>query len=666
MGDNRDGETGVFQKMNRLAKERSPYLAHAADQKIDWCPWSDEAFEKARRENKPVFLSSGAIWCHWCHVMAKECFFDDEITALLNENFVSVKLDRDERPDIDRRYQQAVMAMGAGGGWPLSVFLTPDKKPFFGGTYFPPEDSLGRPGLKKVLREIIKMYQSNRQEVESFTERLMDFIRPKPAIRGEINKALLEGAQSTILSQFDTQNGGFGTAPKFPIPGAISFLLYRYFLTGNKPCGHAAIRTLEAMAKGGFHDQLKGGVHRYSVDEGWIVPHFEKMADDNAWLLRNYVDAWSIYGDDYFKTVAMGIIGFTRDVLSSPEGGFYASQDADVTPDDEGGYFTWTEDDFRSVLTDEEFQVLSLHLLHDRGSMHHDRSKRVLFIATESSDIAGTLKMDAGRVGDVIREGKRKLLQARQTREEPFIDTTIYTSLNGMMLTSYFRAYRAFKEITIKDFALKSLNRVLEIRCLERELLHSDEINALLDDYIYLIEALAAAYEVTGKGEYLQKADQLMEQCIERFWDKDGGGFFDTDTAVLDLRLKGIEDIPHPSANATAILLLIKLFYATDKSIYKQYAEIALEAFSATAGNLGAHAGHYLCSLDAYFHMVRLTVEAHAESRLADAAVSLFAPYVSIVYSKDHNRIVPCMGGSCYEPVENEEQLKEFIRSTRK
>ncbi len=512
--------------MNKLANERSPYLAHAADQKIDWHPWSDEAFEKARSENKPVFLSSGAIWCHWCHVMAKECFFDDEIAALLNDNFVSIKLDRDERPDIDRRYQQAVTAMGVGGGWPLSIFLTPDKKPFFGGTYFQPEDSLGRPGFKKVLREIIKMYQSNRQEVKNYTERLMDFIRPKPAVRGEINKALLDGAQSTILSQFDPLNGGFGTAPKFPMPGAVSFLLYRYFFTGNKPCGHAAIKTLEGMAKGGFHDQLKGGFHRYSVDEGWIVPHFEKMTDDNAWLLRNYVDAWSIFGDDYFKEVAMGIIGFTRDVLSGPAGGFYASQDADVTPDDEGGYFTWTEDDFRSVLNDEEFQVLSLHLLHDRGSMHHDTSKRVLFIAVESGDIARTLKMDPGRVDDVIREGKRKLLQARQTREEPFIDTTIYTSLNGMMVTSYFKAYRAFKEIAIKDIALKSLKRVLEIRCPGKELLHSDEINALLDDFIYLIEALVAAYEVTGKDPYLQKADELMGQSINKILGQGRGRLF--------------------------------------------------------------------------------------------------------------------------------------------
>ena len=649
--------------MNRLAKEKSPYLAHSASQKIDWHPWSEEVFERARIEDKPVFLSSGAIWCHWCHVMAKECFFDDEIAALLNSHFVSIKLDRDERPDIDRRYQHAVTAMGASGGWPLSVFLTPDKKPFFGGTYFPPEDSHGRPGFKKVLQSIIDLYRSKRGEVDSYTERLMDFIRPDPLVKGEINRAMLDVAQSTILSLFDPQNGGFGTAPKFPMPGAASFLLYRYFLAGDESSGHAANKTLESMAKGGFHDQLRGGFHRYSVDERWIVPHFEKMADDNAWLLRNYIDAYSIFGNAYFKEVARGIISFTRDILSSREGGFYASQDADVTPDDEGGYFTWTEEDFRNVLNDEEFQVLTLHLLHDKGSMHHDESKHVLFIAMEPPDIARFLNMDEERVHRLVSEGKKKLLQARQAREEPFIDTTLYTSLNGMLITSYFKAYRALKDDEVKDFALKSLNRILQIRSAGKEMFHSDGTKALADDYIYLIEALVAGYEVTGNREYLGRADELMGQCLERFWDKAEGGFFDSDTAVLGLRLKGIEDIPHPSANAAGIMQLLKLFHATDKSLYRRYAGIALEAFSTKVSELSIHAGYYFCGLDAYFHTVQLAVEAPPESSLGAAAVSLFAPYMSIVYKEDHNRIIPCAGDICYDPIDHGDRLEEFIRA---
>ncbi len=664
MGDQRDGEIRVLSQlgsMSRLANEKSPYLAHSAAQKIDWYPWSEEAFEKARIEDKPVFLSSGAIWCHWCHVMANECFFDDGVAALLNSHFVSIKLDRDERPDIDRRYQRAVSAMGAAGGWPLSVFLTPDKKPFFGGTYFPPEDSQGRPGFKKVLQAIIDLYRSSREEVNSYTERLMDFIRPDAMVKGEINSAMLDVAQSTMLSLFDPQNGGFGTAPKFPMPGAASFLLYRYFLTGDESSGNAAKKMLESMAKGGFHDQLKGGFHRYSVDDKWIVPHFEKMADDNAWLLRNYIDAYSIFGTGYFMEVARGIISFTMDILSSRDGGFYASQDADVTADDEGGYFTWTEDDFRSVLNDEEFQVLTLHLLHDKGSMHHDKSKHVLFIAMETAEIARTLKMDQERVDRLVSVGKKKLLQSRQTREEPFIDTTLYTSLNGMLLTSYFKAYRALKDGEVKDFALKSLNRILQIRSSGNELFHSDGIKALPDDYIYLIEALVAAYEVTGNRYYMGRADELMERCLESFWDKAEGGFFDSDTAVLGLRLKGIEDIPNPSANAAGIMQLLKLFYATEKSIYRQYAATALEAFSTQVRELSIHAGYYFCGLDAYFHTLQLTVEAQPESSLAAAALSLFAPYMSIAYKEDHNRIIPCAGDVCYEPIDNSKNLQKFI-----
>lgn len=651
--------------MGRLADEKSPYLAHSAGQKIDWYPWSEEAFEKARREDRPVFLSSGAIWCHWCHVMAKECFFDDEISALLNSNFVSIKLDRDERPDIDRRYQHAVAAMGTPGGWPLSVFLTPDKKPFFGGTYFPPEDSYGRPGFKRVLRAIVDLYRSNRQEVDRYTEQIIENIRPGPLARGEIRRTLSDSSQRDILSLFDPQHGGFGTSPKFPVAGALSFLLYRHFYTGDEPCGHAVKKTLEAMAKGGFHDQLGGGFHRYSVDEEWIVPHFEKMADDNAWLLRNYADAYTIFGSAYFRDIAMGIISFTRDVLSDRDGGFYAAQDADVVPDDEGGYFTWTEDDFKKVLNEDEFRVLSMHLLHEKGSMHHDRSKHVLFVAMEPGDISGNLEMDAALVDRLISEGKRKLLLARQAREKPFVDKTLYTSLNGMLIASYLKAYRAFPDPSLKEHALKGLHKILDIRLAGKKLLHSGEIKALPDDYIYLIEALIAAYELTANREYLGKADGLMERCLDRFWDKDEGGFFDSDTLLPGFRLKGIEDIPHPSANASGIMQLLKLYYATDKPLYRRSAETALASFSTRARELAIHAGYYFCALDAYFRMIRLTVETQPESGLAAAAVSSFAPYMSIVYSEDRSRIIPCGREGCYEPVTDRKQLEDFLLKLR-
>jgi hypothetical protein len=647
--------------MNRLSREKSPYLRHSAHQKIEWYTWSDEVFERAKKEDKPIFLSTGAIWCHWCHVMAKECFENEEIVEFLNEHFINIKLDRDERPDIDRRYQQAVGAMGFGGGWPLSIFLTPDRKPFFGGTYFPPEDILDRPGFKKVLRAVVDFYKAKRDEISKYSEELMNSLKPKSLLSGEIKESMINEAAANILPAFDSQYGGFGSAPKFPMSGTLEFLINRYFFTRNESLGYTVKKTLEAMAKGGFHDQIGGGFHRYSTDAAWIVPHFEKMADDNAWLLRNYIDAYFLFGDTYFKEVAEGIIQFLRDVLSDPEGGFYASQDADVTPDDEGGYFTWKDEDFRRMLNDEEYKVLSLHFLHERGSMHHDESKKVLFVGREVKEIADTLKGDIHKVQESIISGKDKLLKGRNSRKAPFVDDTLYTSLNGMLITAFLKAYRVLKEVYLKDFSIKSLQRIMKRNVIKNELFHTEGIKALLDDYIYFVEALIASYEVTGDSSYLQIADKHMGLCIKKFWDSEGGGFFDTEEEIVGLRLKAIEDIPHPSANSLGIILLLKLFYMTDKGKYQEYAEKALETFSLRAQDMGIHSGYYFCALDAYFHMIKLTVEASPESGLTDTALSFLIPYMNIVYGEDRGRIIPCIKDVCYEPIDRVEMLKNFF-----
>jgi uncharacterized protein len=652
--------------LNRLSKEKSPYLKHAAHQEIEWYPWSEEAFERAREQDKPVFLSSGAIWCHWCHVMAKECFEDDEVARLLNQHFISIKLDRDERPDIDRRYQNAVSAMGFGGGWPLSVFLTPEKKPFFGGTYFPPEDSQGRPGFRKVLKSVADFYASKREHVIEYSRTLSDALRQNPFMKGEIQEASIHNTVIKILSQFDTINGGFGSAPKFPMPGAVQLLLNRYYLQRMHSFGSAITKTLEAMAKGGFHDQLGGGFHRYSVDEGWIVPHFEKMADDNAWLLRNYLDAYTVFGNEYFKEVAQGIVRFLTGTLSSPEGGFFASQDADVTPDDEGGYFTWTEEDFKDILSDREYQVLTLHFLHDRGSMHHDRSKKVLFISMDAGEIADKLGIDQKVVTEKINSGKRKLLKERDKRVSPFIDSTLYTSLNGLLITSFLKAFIVLKDNNLKEFALQSLKRILKEHYVNHALFHTGQVKAVLDDYIFLIEALISAYEITGDTFYLNFAVTIMDSCIEKFWDKDDGGFFDTDSEVLGVRLKGIEDIPHPSANAAAMILLMKLYAMTSEKKYTQFADMALRIFSDQTKEMGIHAGSYFCALDAYFHMLKLTLQTSPTNPLAEAARSLYYPYISYGYGEDKGNIIPCLRDICYEPLKSAEDMRNFFRNQLK
>jgi len=647
--------------MNRLSGEKSAYLKHSAYQKIDWHPWSDEAFEKARHEDKPVFLSTGAIWCHWCHVMARECFENEEIISLLNENFICIKLDRDERPDIDRRFQRAVVAMGSGGGWPLSLFLTPDKKPFFGGTYFPPDDSHGRPGFKKVLMSVSDFYRSKRDDVSDYSQRLMDSLHPTHTMSRELNASMVNDAVKEILSEFDPQNGGFGASPKFHMPGAMEFLINRYFFTHDEAIKLALTKTLEAMAKGGFHDQIGGGFHRYSTDEAWIVPHFEKMADDNAWLLKNYIDAYSVFEKGFFREIAEGIIVFLRDVLSDPDGGFYSSQDADVTPDDEGGYFTWTEEDFKRVLNEDQYDVLSLHLLHERGAMHHDKSKKVLFSAMEPEEIARQIGKDKETVAEIIHAGKEMLLKERKHRKTPFIDKTFYVSLNGMLITAYLKAYRVLNDGYLKDFALKSLDRIIKSHLINNELFHSEGIRAMLDDYVYLIEALLAAYEVTGRPSYLNLSDELMQSCMDKFRDKKGGGFFDTAEDVLGLRLKGIEDIPHPSANSLAIMLLLKLYHLADKAIYLRYAEDALRAFSASAKAMGIHSGYYYSALDAYFNLLRLTLHAAPGSELANTALSAYSPYANISYGDDRGYVLPCLKTECYEALYAPGDLRNFL-----
>lgn len=648
--------------MNRLAGERSPYLKHAAGQKINWYPWCDEAFETARAKDCAVFLSSGAIWCHWCHVMAKECFDDEEIAKLLNDHFVSVKLDRDERPDIDRRYQNAVSAMGFGGGWPLSVFLTPDRKPFFGGTYFPPDDRPGRPGFRKVLTSVAEFYSSKRWAADEYSGRLIDSLKQNPLKAGEILQARINEAVINILSQFDPANGGFGSSPKFPASGAIELLINRFYFTQMQSYGYAVRKTLESMAKGGIHDQLGGGFHRYSVDESWIVPHFEKMADDNAWLLRNYLDAYAVFGDEYFLEVARGILRFLKNTLSEAGGGFYASQDADVSPDDEGGYFTWTEKELERVLNKEEYRIMTLHFFHERGAMHHDKAKKVLFVAMGEGDIAERTGTGKQKVLEIIRSGKIKLLEERSRRKAPFIDQTLYTSVNGMLITSFLKSYRVLKDSNLKEFALTTLRKILNKHFADNRLFHTEGIDALLDDYIYLIEALINAYEITGDSSYQTYAETMMALCLENFWDKETGGFFDTGTEVLGARLKGIEDIPHPSANSLGIIILLKLYSMTGVKRYNDLAETALKIFSLKTNDMGIHAGYYFCALDAYFLMLTYSLHTIPGHELAETALSAFYPYLSIAYREDKGSVIPCFKSVCFEPLVSPESIREFLR----
>src|SRR5690242_7553102 len=422
---------------NRLKDSASPYLRSAAHQPVDWHEWGEEAFQKARAESKPILLDIGAVWCQWCHVIDRESYENPEIAAAINQLYIPVKVDRDERPDVDARYQSAVSAISGQGGWPLTAFLTPDGKPFFGGTYFPPEDAGGRPGLKRILHAVSEAFKSRRSEVDNSAQALEEAVAKAEIFqgaRGVFDARVVDAVIESALRQFDERHGGFGDAPKFPHASTIELLLERFQATRNPQLLPVADRTLEGMALGGVYDQLAGGFHRYSVDERWCVPHFEKMGYDNSELLKNYAHGYQVTGNAFFAHIARDIIRWMDEWLSDREkGGFYASQDADIDLHDDGDYFTWTREEARAVLSDEEFEVASLHYdIAEVGEMHHNHAKNVLWVRVPIEEIASRLGRDKEDVENLLDTAKQKMYAARLERPMPYIDKTVYVNWNAL------------------------------------------------------------------------------------------------------------------------------------------------------------------------------------------------------------------------------------------
>src|SRR5947199_640838 len=402
-------------------------------QPIQWHEWGEEAFEKAKRENKPILLDIGAVWCHWCHVMDRESYEDPEIASLINQNFIAIKVDRDERPDVDSRYQSAVQAISGQGGWPLTGFLTPEGKPFYGGTYFPPKDHYGRPSFRRILLSLSQAYHEKNNEVQESAESVMQAISQAEAFAGKsgsLRSHMLDHIAESALKLYDEEHGGFGTAPKFPHPSAMDLLLQRYVETGHDSLLNIVTNSLEKMARGGVYDQLAGGFHRYSVDEHWIVPHFEKMSYDNSELLKNYAHAYQLTGNEVFAFVARDIIHWMDAWLTDREhGGFYGSQDADYSLDDDGDYFTWTLAELRQALAPDEARVMELYYdVEAHGEMHHNPAKNVLWIARNPDEIAKSLGLEESTVRLTIAKAKRQMLAARKPRPTPYLDTTMYAS----------------------------------------------------------------------------------------------------------------------------------------------------------------------------------------------------------------------------------------------
>ena len=644
--------------VNSLAQASSAYLRSAMHQPIRWHQWGEEAFAAAEREGKPILLDIGAVWCHWCHVMDRESYDDAEVARIVNENFIAVKVDRDERPDIDSRYQSAVQAMTGQGGWPLTAFLTPQGKPFYGGTYFPPDDQWGRPGFKRVLMAIADAFRGKRGEVLEHADTVLSTIShaESSAVRsGSVPPNLVRAVIASALKIFDSDHGGFGSAPKFPHPSTLDLIIHLYSRTGEESLREVINSTLEHMARGGVYDQLGGGFHRYSVDERWLVPHFEKMSYDNSELLKNYVHGYQATGNAFFAAVARDIIRWMDAWLSDrAEGGFYASQDADINLDDDGDYFTWTLDEARAVLGDDELKVAQLYYdIHEVGEMQHDPARNVLFVRAPVEEIAVRLGIPRDRVSAVLDSAKEKLYAARLARPTPFVDKTVYVGWNALCISAYLDAARVLSLEDARHFALRSLDRLLSQGFsaeggLKHVIAYSDpqaaprDVPGMLDDYAFAALACLDAYESTSDLSYFIFARKLVDAMVARFYDPTSGGFFDSENdaalGALAARRKPFQDSPTPAGNSAAAIALFRMHTYTGRASDREKSEDTLEVFGGIAEQYGMFAATYALAavwlLEGHTQVVVVGNDERAR-RLYAAAVAPFAVNKAVLKVSD-------------------------------
>ena len=625
-------ESGVA---NLLEHAASSYLRSARHQPIQWHAWGEAAFARAQAEDKPILLDIGAVWCHWCHVMDRESYEDPEIAAIINEHFVAVKVDRDERPDVDARYQAAVSAISGQGGWPLTAFLTPDGRPYFGGTYFPRDDRYGRPGFGRVLLTMAQVWRDQREEALESAGSVMAAIEHNESFSGRgpnheqaLTLALVDKIAGSALSQFDPRNGGFGSQPKFPHPAVLDLLLEVAMNHGNQQARDAFITTLEKMSRGGVYDQLAGGFHRYSVDERWVVPHFEKMLYDNTELLRNYVHGFQSYARPGFLQTAREIVGWLDATMTDRErGGFYASQDADITLDDDGDYFTWTLAEARAALDPAELEFASSYWeIGELGDMHHNPAKNVLHVERTLEEKAGEGSgSDKGNNLESLRalrdSARRKLLAARAARPTPFIDQTLYTGWNAMAVTAYLETARVLRMGSAREFALRTLNRLLAEAWDGAETLHhvidygsgsvggiapAEKVLGTLDDYAFTIHACIDGWLASGEMKFYHAAVKLADGMIARFYDRTAGAFYDaaapldgtTPLGALAARRKPLQDAPTPAGNSTVASALLRLEALSGRAEYREIAEDTLGSFAGIVEHFGLYAGSYGLALE--------------------------------------------------------------------
>jgi uncharacterized protein len=591
---------------NRLANETSPYLLQHKDNPVDWYPWGEEALQRAREEDKPVLLSVGYSACHWCHVMERESFEDDETARMMNEHFVNIKVDREERPDIDSIYMAAVQALTRHGGWPMTVFLTPDGAPFYGGTYFPPTPSRGMPSFQQLLLSVVDAYENRREEVLQNAQAVSDYLRASTAaVMPEAELAgteLLDRAAGSLLSQLDRRFGGFGSAPKFPQAMNLEVLLRHYHRTGERSALDGVELTCRQMANGGIYDQIGGGFSRYSVDAYWLVPHFEKMLYDNALLSRLYLETYQATGDDFYRRIAEETLDYVLRDMTSEEGGFYSAEDAD-SEGEEGKFYVWTPEELEAALDPDEASLAARYWdVTERGNFE---GKNILHVARPPESVADEFGLSPEELWSRITSIRAKLFAVREKRIRPGRDEKILAAWNGLMLRSFALAARVTGREDYREAAVKNATFIVE-KLKEDGRLHRSykdgraRFNGYLEDYAMVADGLLALYEATFETRWLVEADALMDAVSELFWDEEKRAFYDTpaDHEELVTRPRDVYDNAAPSGTSVATEVLLELALLLDRADYRQRAQDVLEGLAGGMEKVPGGFGRLLCALD--------------------------------------------------------------------
>jgi uncharacterized protein YyaL (SSP411 family) len=634
---------------NRLINETSPYLLQHAHNPVDWYPWGEEALARAKSEDKPILLSIGYSACHWCHVMERESFENDEIAALMNRYFVSIKVDREERPDLDSIYMSATQAMTQHGGWPMTVFLTPDGAPYYAGTYFPPTDRGGMPGFARVVESLGQAYQTERERVVENAARIRAFLEQQSSPHGEhgeLSPAILTQAVATLKQSFDWTNGGFRGAPKFPQPMNLETLLREWRRSGDDDALHMVEHTLHKMIRGGIHDQLGGGFHRYSVDAKWLVPHFEKMLYDNAQLSRLLLETYQATGKSLYQRAAIAILDYVRREMTDPAGGFYSSQDAD-SEGEEGKFFVWTPAEVLAVVGRADAPIVCRYF--DVTASGNFEGKNILNVPEEPEVVAEALSISVEELESVIARARARLFEAREQRVRPGRDDKVLTAWNGLMLRAFAMAARIFgrgdfqsQAETNARFLLAELRR--DGRLLRTWKDGQAHLNGYLEDYAFLIDGLVALHEATLDPAWLIEARGLTDTMLDLFW-VNGEGFYDTarDHEQLVARPRDVFDNATPSGTSVAAEVLLRIASLTGEGRYADRAREVLQSMAPMMTRAPGGFGRLLAALDFEQSPPReLAIIGRLEStntrRLLDAASSRYEPNLVLAGSEEGDR----------------------------